>query len=40
MDFVIHFRRYKLLRIKGNGVELFIKTFLKKKLPLKRNRKY
>ena len=30
MDFVIHFHRYKLLGIKGNGVKLSIKAFLKK----------
>ena len=30
MDFIIYFRRYKLLGIKGDGVEFFIKAFLKK----------
>ena len=33
VDFVIHFRRYKLLEIKGNRVEFFIKAFLKKDYP-------
>ena len=30
MDFIIYFRRYKFLKIKSNGVEFFIKAFLKK----------
>ena len=30
MDFIIYLRRYKLLRIKGNEVEFFIKAFLGK----------
>ena len=30
VDFVIYFYRYKLLGIKGNGVEFFIKAFLRK----------
>ena len=33
MDFVIHFRQYKLLGIKGNRVEFSIKAFLKKNYP-------
>ena len=33
MDFIIYLRRYKLLGIKGNGVELFIKAFLGKDYP-------
>ena len=33
MDFIIYFYRYKLLGIKGNGVELSIKAFLKKDCP-------
>ena len=33
MDFVIYFRRYKLLGIKGNKVEFFIKAFLGKDYP-------
>ena len=33
MDFVIYFRRYKLLGIKGNKVKLFIKAFLGKDYP-------
>ena len=33
MDFVIHFRQYKLLGIKSNKVELSIKAFLKKDYP-------
>ena len=33
MDFVIHFRRYKFLGIKSNGVEFSIKAFLGKNYP-------
>ena len=33
VDFVIYFRRCKLSGIKNNGVELFIKAFLKKDYP-------
>ena len=33
VDFVIHFRRYKLSGIKGNKVELSIKAFLRKNYP-------
>ena len=33
MDFVIYFRRCKFSGIKGNGVEFFIKAFLKKDCP-------
>ena len=33
MDFIIYFHRYKLLRIKGDGVEFFIKAFLRKDYP-------
>ena len=33
VDFVIYFRRYKLLGIKGNGVEFSIKAFLGKDYP-------
>ena len=33
MDFIICFRRYKLLEIKGDGVEFSIKAFLKKDCP-------
>ena len=33
MNFIIYFRRYKFLGIKGNKVELFIKTFLGKDYP-------
>ena len=37
MDFIIYFHWYKLLRIKGDRVEFFIRAFLKKGLPLRRN---
>ena len=30
MDLVIHFRRCKILGIKSNGVEFFIKAFLER----------
>ena len=30
MDFIIYFRRYKFLGIKGNGVKFFVKAFLRK----------
>ena len=30
IDFVIYFYRYKFSGIKGDGVEFFIKAFLKK----------
>ena len=33
VDFVIYLRRYKLLGIKSNGVEFFIKAFLGKDYP-------
>ena len=33
VDFIIYFRRYKFLKIKGNKVEFFIKTFLEKDYP-------
>ena len=33
MDFIIYLRRYKLLGIKGNKVEFFIKAFLGKNYP-------
>ena len=33
IDFVIYFRRYKLLGIKNNKVEFFIKAFLGKDYP-------
>ena len=33
VDFVIHFHRYKLLGIKSNKVELFIRAFLGKDYP-------
>ena len=33
VDFVIYFRRCKFLRIKGNGVEFFIKAFFRKNYP-------
>ena len=33
VDFIIYFRRYKFLGIKGNRVKLFIKAFLKKDYP-------
>ena len=33
MDFVIYFHRYKLSGIKSDGVEFFIKAFLKKDYP-------
>ena len=33
MDFIIYFRRYKLLGIKNNKVKLSIKAFLKKDYP-------
>ena len=33
VDFIIHFRRYKLSGIKNDKVELFIKAFLGKDYP-------
>ena len=33
VDFIIHFRQYKFLGIKGDGVEFFIKVFLGKDYP-------
>ena len=33
VNFVIYFRRYKFLGIKGDGVEFSIKAFLKKDYP-------
>ena len=33
MDFIIYFHRYKLLGIKSNKVEFFIKAFLGKDCP-------
>ena len=33
MDFVVYFRRCKLLEIKGNRVEFSIKAFLEKDYP-------
>ena len=33
VDFIIYFRRYKFLGIKGDKVEFFIKAFLGKDYP-------
>ena len=33
MDFIIYLHRCKFLRIKGDGVEFFIKAFLRKDYP-------